>query len=54
MNFTYDPNEFAVNMDMIMDGNPVFSNTFSGNNDCQSDYTGIIFNCKILDSNNTK
>ncbi|ENN81099.1 hypothetical protein D910_02634 [Dendroctonus ponderosae] len=32
MNFTYDPDEFAVNMDMIMDGNPVFSNSFSARN----------------------
>ncbi|KAL1492610.1 hypothetical protein ABEB36_010847 [Hypothenemus hampei] len=32
MNFTYDPQEFSVSMDMIMDGNSVFSNSFSAKN----------------------
>lgn len=33
MNFTYDPQEFAVTMNMVMNGDSVFSNTFSGNSD---------------------
>ncbi|CAG9760184.1 unnamed protein product [Ceutorhynchus assimilis] len=32
MNFTYDPQEFAVVMDMVMDGNLVFSTELSAKN----------------------
>ncbi|XP_060516215.1 uncharacterized protein LOC132695775 [Cylas formicarius] len=32
MNFTYDPQEFAVTMEMIMDENTVFTNSFSAKN----------------------
>ncbi|CAH1164046.1 unnamed protein product [Phaedon cochleariae] len=32
MNFTYDPNEFAVNMNMYMNNNNIFSNSFSAKN----------------------
>lgn len=30
MNFSYSPNEFAINMDMYMNNNVIFSNSFSG------------------------
>ncbi|KAG5897817.1 hypothetical protein JTB14_011817 [Gonioctena quinquepunctata] len=32
MNFTYDPDEFALNMDMHMNGNTIFSNSVSAKN----------------------
>ncbi|XP_019872474.2 uncharacterized protein LOC109600735 [Aethina tumida] len=32
MNFTYDPDDFSVNMNMLMDENSVFSSTFSAKN----------------------
>lgn len=30
MNFTYDPQEFAINMDMFMNEMSVYSNSVSG------------------------
>ncbi|KAF2899451.1 hypothetical protein ILUMI_06725 [Ignelater luminosus] len=30
MNFTYDPYEFAIHMNMIMNGNSIYSSTVSG------------------------
>lgn len=30
MNFSYDPEEFAINMNMYMNNDVVFSNSFSG------------------------
>lgn len=30
MNFTYDPDEFAINMNMYMNNDEIFSNSFSG------------------------
>lgn len=30
MNFTYDPNEFAIDMEMYMNDDVIFSNSFSG------------------------
>lgn len=30
MNFTYIPDDFAINMDMYMNNDVIFSNSFSG------------------------
>lgn len=32
MNFTYDPNEFSILMDMNMNENSIYSNSVSGKN----------------------